>query len=91
MNRLKKARNVFRTLNNVWKSSQYGRERLKQTVRFFFYSKSLRRILRIFWPNKISNEDLLRQCNQKSMVTLLIRMRWKWIGHVIRRDQNYKN
>ena len=57
----------------------------------FFYSKSLRRILRIFWPNKISNEDLLRQCNQKSMVTLLIRMRWKWIGHVIRRDQNYKN
>ena len=22
------------------------------------------------------------------MATLLIRMRWKWIGHVIRRDQN---
>jgi len=68
------------------------RQRTTQTnCQVFFYSKSLRRILRIFWPNKISNEDLLRQCNQKSMVTLLIRMRWKWIGHVIRRDQNYKN
>ena len=40
MNRLKKARNVFRTLNNVWKSSQYGRERLKQTVRVFFIAKA---------------------------------------------------
>ena len=25
MNRLDKARNVFRTLNNVWKSSQYSK------------------------------------------------------------------
>ena len=52
------------------------------------HTKGLRRIMRIFWPNKISNEDLLRQRNQESMVILLIRMRWKWIGHVIRRDQN---
>ena len=53
-----------------------------------FHTKSLRRILRIFWPNKISNEDLLRQGNRESMAILLIRRRWKWIGHVIRRDEH---
>ena len=35
-----------------------------------------------------AGNDLLRQCNQESMATILIRRRWKWIGHVIRRDQN---
>ena len=103
---LNKARNIFRTLNNVWKSSQYSKPtKIKlpelRTIYFamdqmlkttqsncqLFHTKSLRRILRIFWPNKISNEDLLRQCNQESMATILIRRRWKWIGHVIRRDQ----
>ena len=75
MNRINKASNVFRTLNNVWKSSQYSKQ-------------SFRRIRRNFWPNKISNEDLLRQCNQDSMATILIRRRWKWIGRVIRRDEH---
>ena len=52
-----------------------------------FHTKSLRRILRIFWPSKIANEDLLRQWNQESIATNLIRRRWQWIGHVIRRDK----
>ena len=52
-----------------------------------FHTKSLRRILRIFWPSKIANEDLLRQWNQESIATILIRRRWQWIGHVIRRDK----
>jgi len=91
MNRLNKARNVFRTLNIVWKSSQYskptkysctsvayyllcymdqnagGLQKTTRTNCHFFHTKSLRRILRIFWPNTISNEDLLRQCNQESI------------------------
>ena len=52
-----------------------------------FHTKSLRRILRILWPSKIANEDLLRQWNQESIATILIRRRWQWIGHVIRRYQ----
>ena len=35
-----------------------------------------------------AGNNLLRQCNQESMATILMRRRWKWIGHVIRRDQN---
>ena len=92
MNRLNNARNIFRTLKNVCKSSQYtksakiklyqscvlltliyGSECWRMTENdstklSVFHTKSLRRILRIFWPNKISNEDLLRQCNQESNV-----------------------
>ena len=73
-NRLNKARNVFRMLNNVWQSSQYstktklmlyqscvlptllyGSECWRMTESDLnqlstFHTKSLRRILRIFWP-----------------------------------------
>ena len=51
--------------------------------------KNLRRILRIVWPTTISNEDLLKISNLESMSTILLRSRWKWIGHVIRRDEDF--
>ena len=51
-----------------------------------FHTTCLRRILRIFWPQKISNEDLLKRCKQEDMGTIITRRRWKWIGHVLRRD-----
>ena len=107
--RIGKAWNVFISLNNVWKSSQYstttklklyhscvlstllyGSECWKMTDQdqsklSTFHTKCLRRILRIFWPNTINNEELLRKCNQLDMATILTR-RWKWLGHVIRKD-----
>ena len=49
-----------------------------------FHTRSLRRILGIFWPRTISNEDLLAQCKQESMATILMKRRWRWLGHVIR-------
>ena len=51
-----------------------------------FHTKNLRKIMRIFWPAKISNQDLLARCNQDSMEDIIMRRRWKWIGHVIRRE-----
>ena len=52
-----------------------------------FHTKNLRRILRIFWPETISNQELLARCNQDNMGTIIMRRRWKWIGHVMRREQ----
>ncbi|KAK3764893.1 hypothetical protein RRG08_025414 [Elysia crispata] len=52
-----------------------------------FHTKSLRKIARIFWPRYISNEDLLEQCQQETMETIIIRRRWRWIGHVLRKEQ----
>ena len=51
------------------------------------HTKSLRRILRVFWPNKISNQHLLSRCNQEKMNTIIKTRRWRWIGHVLRKDQ----
>ncbi|XP_070210232.1 uncharacterized protein [Littorina saxatilis] len=97
--RLSKARNTFRMLNNVWRSSQYS---TTTTLRLYqscvlstllygsecwrmtesdltklstFHTKNLRRILRIFWPNTISNQQLLAHCNQESMETIVTRRR----------------
>ena len=111
-NRLNKARNIFCSFNNIWKSSQYSKKtklklysscvlstlsygsecwrmtELDLTKLSVFHTKCLRRILHIFWPRKVSNEELLSQCNQENMATILLRRRWKWIGHVLRREKN---
>ena len=38
--------------------------------------------------NKISNVELLRICEQEIMANILIKRRWRWIGHVLRRDKD---
>ena len=50
-----------------------------------FERKCLRRILRIFWPNVISNEDLYAQTLTRPIAEEIQRRRWRWIGHVLRR------
>ena len=52
-----------------------------------FHTKNLRRILRIFWPKTISNQHIFARCNQDSMSTVIMRKRWRWIGHVMRESQ----
>ena len=53
-----------------------------------FHTTNLRRILRIFWPDTISNQQLLARCNQDSMETIIMGRRWRWNGHVMRREQD---
>jgi len=108
--RLGKARSVFRNMNNVWRSTQYGTNtklKLYQScvlsVLLYgsecwrmtkadlaklcsFHTTCLRRILRIFWPQKTSNEELLERCRQEDMNTIITKRRWRWIGHVLRRE-----
>ena len=54
-----------------------------------FHTKNLRRIKRVFWPQRIKNEELLDQCGHKSMEELLQHRRWQWIGHTLRREQEH--
>ena len=75
----------------VLTSLQYGSECWRLTEKDLtklstFHTKSLRRILRIFWPKTISNKDLLKRCVTESMATFLTRRRWRWIGHVTRQE-----
>ena len=52
-----------------------------------FHTTCLRRILWIFWPEKISDENLLRRCRQENMGTIITRRRWRWIEHVLLRKE----
>ena len=49
-----------------------------------FHNSCLQRICNIFWPNKISNNDLYQKTGCTSM-DLEIKKRWlRWLGHVLR-------
>ena len=50
-----------------------------------FHTENFRTILRVVWPETIYNQHLAR-CNQDSMGTIIMRRRWRWIGHVMRRE-----
>lgn len=51
-----------------------------------FVNRCLRRILRIWWPNTISNVNLLRKCRQRNIELEVRERKWRWIGHALRRD-----
>ena len=51
-----------------------------------FHTTCLRKIQGIYWPKKISNEELLIGCGQQDMEDIITRRRWNWIGHVLRRE-----
>ena len=54
-----------------------------------FQTKCLRRTCNIFWPNKISNEDLYRITNLSPISTQIQKHRLRWLGHVLRMPQDY--
>ena len=53
-----------------------------------FHNRCLRRICRIFWPNKTSNEELHKMTKSQSMVSEIKCRRIAWLGHVLRMDQD---
>ena len=53
-----------------------------------FHTKCLVKILHMFWPQTISNKHLLIQCELECICTIIMQRRWRWIGHVIRRERD---
>jgi len=49
-----------------------------------FQNRCLRRIFRIYWPDMIKNEELLKMAQLPCLTSEVKRRRWKWIGHVLR-------
>ena len=52
-----------------------------------FVNKCLRKILGIWWPNKISNDNLWRLTNQLPPIQELRKRKWKWVGHTLRKEK----
>jgi len=107
--RIRKARQAFVSLNNIWNSTQltrnlkirffktnclsvllYGCETWKMTLKIeqqtqVFVNRCLRRILRIRWPETISNAELWRTTKVEEIKPLIKHRKWNWIGHALRR------
>ncbi len=75
--------------SNVKAVLLYGAETWKNTKSLtnkiqVFTNKCLRSILKIWWPNKISNTELWKRTGQSGTITDM--KKWKWIGHTLRKD-----
>ena len=51
-----------------------------------FYLRSIRRILGIYWQDKVSNAEVLSRANLPCMFTLLRQCRLLWLGHIYRME-----
>ena len=69
--------------SSSWKITEAVTRRLQ-----VFVNRCLRNIFRIFWPNKISNVELLRLANMEPVNIMIRRQKWRWIGHTLRKDDS---
>ncbi|XP_078382229.1 uncharacterized protein LOC144664897 [Oculina patagonica] len=53
-----------------------------------FLHKSLRRILKIYWPMRITNEEIRARAGMETISKQVARRRWTWLGHVLRMDHH---
>ena len=85
------ANTKIRLFNTIVKSVLlYGAETWRTTVTTTkkiqtFINNCLRRILRIRWPDTISNEELWQRTKQKPADVEIRKRRWRWIGHTLRK------
>ena len=69
--------------SETWKMTRGDEKRLNT-----FLHKALRRILKIRWPMKVSNEEIRRRVSLATISEMVAHRRWRWIGHVLRRENN---
>jgi hypothetical protein len=48
-----------------------------------FVNRCLRRILKIYWPAVISNQQLWQITQQEPIELEIKRRKWKWLGHIL--------
>ena len=64
----------------TWRTTKADEKKLDA-----FLHKSLRRILKIYWPMRITNEEVRRRAGIRETITdQVARQRWTWLGHVLR-------
>ena len=49
-----------------------------------FQHTCLRRILKVYWPMRISNEEIRERSGTRTIDEQVRTRRWKWLGHVLR-------
>ena len=89
--RLQMKLRIFNT--NVKSALLYGSETWRSTKLLTkklqtFISKCLRKILNIHWPEVITNEEPWERTQQIRIAESIMRRKWKWIGHTLRKPEN---
>jgi len=51
-----------------------------------FLHKCLRRLLKIYWPMRVTMEEVRERAGTYTISEQIRRWRWRWIGHVLRMD-----
>ena len=67
----------------TWRMTQTDQKKLNA-----FLHKSFRRILKIYWPMRITSEEIRRRTGMETISSQVARRRWAWLGHVFRMDHN---
>lgn len=62
-------------------------EEIKRKIEVFV-NRCLRIILRIFWPNTVSNDQLLNMAKMSNINTEIRKRKFGWIGHTLRREDD---
>jgi hypothetical protein len=64
----------------TWKNSKYITTKLQ-----VFINKRLRKTLRIFWPDQITNNDMWKRTKRPRIDLQIRRRKWGWLGHTLRK------
>jgi len=69
--------------SECWRGTSYDMKKVEA-----FHIGRLGKLCRLFWPEKISNAHLHKKIKCNSVVREIKGRRFKWLGHVLRMDQD---
>nr|KAG5691815.1 hypothetical protein BaRGS_016627 [Batillaria attramentaria] len=64
----------------TWRTTKTMQQKIQS-----FLNTCLRRIFNIRWPEKIRNEELWERAGQEPAAKQILRRKWGWIGHTLRK------
>ena len=64
----------------TWRTTQMMQQKIQT-----FFKTCPRRIYKIQWQEKIRNEDLWERAGQEPVAKQILRRKWGWIGHTLRK------
>jgi hypothetical protein len=67
----------------TWKNSKSVTATLQ-----VFINKCLRKILQIFWPDQIMNNELWKHTKQPRIDLQIRKRKWGWLGHTLRKPSD---
>ena len=75
-------RSVLLYASETWKTNKKIESKLRG-----FEGRCLRRILRIRWEHRTTNEEISKRTGITNIVLEVKKRRWKWLGHVLRMNK----